>query len=181
MGAQPGSEYCPKCEQIQPTFEFMDGARAAHRCQVCGFPLGGGLELESALEKPTNAVLIVDDDPLIVRMYRDLLEHNDFVVLSAPDGATALEVAAQEQPALILLDIMMAGMDGFEVCRRLKADPALKSIPVIVLTAMTDPKLNVQAFKVGAELVLKKPAEPATVLRTIQTALALAASRKGQA
>ena len=79
---------------------------------------------------------------------------------------------------MILLDIMMPGIDGFEVCRRLKADGSLKHIPVIILTGVSDPKLNSQAFKAGANLALRKPAEPATVLRTIQAAVALSATRK---
>jgi putative two-component system response regulator len=136
-----------------------------------------GLSMENEALKPAQKVLIVDDDPLIVLMYRDILEHNHFMVLTALDGPTALQVAAKERPVLILLDIIMPEMDGFEVCRRLKADPELKGIPVIILTSLTDPKLNVQAFKAGAKLALRKPAEPATILRTIQTALALGASR----
>jgi putative two-component system response regulator len=87
-------------------------------------------------------------------------------------------MAAKDHPALMLLDILMPGIDGFEVCRRMKADPALKGIHVIILTGITDPKLNVKAFKAGADLVLRKPAEPATILRTIQAALALKASKK---
>ena len=77
-----------------------------------------------------------------------------------------------------LLDSMMPGIDGFEVCRRLKAVPALRHIPIIILTAMANAKLNSQAFKAGASLALRKPAEPATVLRTIQAALALTATKK---
>jgi DNA-binding LytR/AlgR family response regulator len=75
------------------------------------------------------------------------------------------------------LDIMMPGMDGFEVCRHLKTDPVLKTVPIIILTAMTDTKLNIRAFDAGAELALRKPADPAVVLRTVEAALTLAASR----
>lgn len=178
MEKQAASEYCPKCQKIQPTIEFAEDSRTLRRCQVCGFLLGSGLVLESAAETPADKILIVDDDPLIIQMYRGVLQDNNFVVLTALDGPTALEVAAREHPALIVLEIRIPGMDGFEVCRRLKADPALKSIPVIILTAVTDPKLNVQAFNVGAALALRKPAEPATILRTIQAALALAASKQ---
>lgn len=177
MTAHSPMEYCTKCQALQPTF-LDEGPGAPRRCQACGFPVEGGLSMESTEFKPATKVLIVDDDPLIIQMYRDLLEQNDFMVLSAPDGASGLETAAKEQPALMLLDVLMPGIDGFEVCRRLRADPALKQIHVIVLTSLTDPKLNVQAFKAGADLVLRKPAEPATILRTIQAALALKASKK---
>ena len=177
MGERSGLEYCSKCQDLQPVYESED-PDAPRRCQVCGFPLGSGLSMESTEFQPAAKVLIVDDDPLIVQMYRDLLEHNDLMVLSAPDGTKGLEMAAKEHPALMLLDIIMPGIDGFEVCRRVKADPKLKDIHIIILTGLTDPKLNVQAFKAGADLALRKPAEPATILRTIQAALALKASKK---
>ncbi len=177
MGERPALEYCSKCQDLQPVYRGEEPG-AEPRCQVCGFPIGSGLSMESTKFQPAAKVLIVDDDPLILQMYKDLLEHNDLMVLSAPDGTKALEMAAKEHPALMLLDIIMPGIDGFEVCRRVKGDPTLKDIHIIILTGLTDPKLNVQAFKAGADLALRKPAEPATILRTIQAALALKASKK---
>jgi putative two-component system response regulator len=175
---QPASEYCSKCQAVQPILEVIEDSLTIRRCQVCGFTLGSGLVMESDALQPANKVLIVDDDPQIVLMYREILQSNSFMVLTARDGPTGLEMAARERPAIILLDILMPGMDGFEVCRRLQADPDLKSIPVIIITALTDPKLNAQAFKMGGKLALRKPVEPMTVLRTIQVALALAASQR---
>jgi CheY-like chemotaxis protein len=185
MEERSASEYCPKCQLVQPTFEFTEDSRTVRRCTMCGFPVKSGLVLESAealgLPSPPDVkILCVDDDPLILQLNGDILRFHGYTVLTALDGPTALESAAREQPALILLDIMMPEMDGFEVCRRLKGNPALKAIPVIVLTAMTDPKLNIQAFDAGAELALRKPAEPAVVLRTIEAALALAAAKVGE-
>lgn len=182
MEERSASEYCPKCQLVQPTFEFTEDSRTVRRCMMCGFPVESGLVLESAeamgLPSPPEVkILCVDDDPLVLQLNGDILRFHGYTVLTALDGPTALDSAARERPALILLDIMMPEMDGFEVCKRLKADPALKSIPVIVLTAITDPKLNVRAFDAGAELALRKPAEPAVVLRTVEAALALAASR----
>ncbi len=177
MGERPALEYCSKCQDLQPVFQGEE-PDAPRRCQVCGFPMGSGLSMESTKFQPAAKVLIVDDDPLILEMYKDLLEHNDLMVLSAPDGLKGLEKAAKEHPDLMLLDIIMPGIDGFEVCRRVKTDPKLKDIHIIILTGLTDPKLNVQAFKAGADLALRKPAEPATILRTIQAALALKASKK---
>ncbi len=172
------SAYCPKCLDVQPVLDLPDDPSATRRCMACGFPVGSSLRMEDAKLGRATKVLVVDDDPLLVQMYRDLLEHNDLFVLTAPDGTKGLELAARERPDILLLDIMMPGIDGFEVCRRLKADPALQHIPIIILTAMSDPKLNSQAFKAGANLALRKPAEPATILRTIQAALALAATKK---
>ncbi len=185
MEEPSASEYCPKCQLVQPTFEFTEDSRTVRRCTMCGFPVESGLVLESAealgLPSPPDVkILCVDDDPIILQLNGDILRFHGYTVLTALDGPTALEMAARERPALVLLDIMMPDMDGFAVCRRLKADPALKAIPIIVLTAMTDPKLNVRAFDAGAELSLRKPAAPAVVLRTVEAALALAAVKAGQ-
>ncbi len=178
MEERASSAYCSKCQDVQPVIDFPDDPSAPRRCLACGFPVGTSLRMEDPRLGQATKVLVVDDDPLIVQMYKDLLEHNDFFVLTAPDGTKGLEVTGRERPNILLLDIMMPGIDGFEVCRRLKADPALQHIPIIILTAMSDPKLNSQAFKAGANLALRKPADPATILRTIQAALALAATKK---
>ncbi len=185
MEDRQASKYCPKCRVNQPTFQFTEDSRTLHRCQVCGFAVERGLVLETAevlgLPSPPEVkILCADDDLRTLELNEEILRSRGYTVLTAPDGPTALEVAARQRPALVLLDIMMPGMDGFEVCRRLKADPGLKAIPVIILTAATDRELNVRAFEAGAELALQKPAEPAIVLRTVEAALALAASRMAE-
>jgi CheY-like chemotaxis protein len=182
MEDQPASEYCPRCLAVQPTFSFTEDSRPVRRCQICGFPVETGLVVESdesprPSSTPDVKILCVDDDPLIVQLFGDILRFHGYTVLCAGDGETALEVAARERPAAILLDIMMSGIDGFEVCRRLKADRDLKAIPVIILTAMNDPKLSAHAFEVGAQLALQKPASPTVILHTVQAALSLARSR----
>jgi CheY-like chemotaxis protein len=121
-------------------------------------------------------ILCVDDDPLIRQMLGDILRLRGYTVLTASDGEAALDVAAKERPDLILLDVMMPGLDGFEVCRLLKADAVLKSAPIVILTAMNDATLNARAVEAGAVLALQKTADTKTVFGTIETALA---SRKG--
>jgi CheY-like chemotaxis protein len=185
METEPASEFCPKCQLVQPTLGFMEDSRTVRRCLMCGFPVESGLTLENGggaeLPRPPEVkILCVDDDPLNLQLNGDILKFHGYKVLNALDGPTALEIAARERPALILLDIMMPGMDGFEVCHRLKADPALKDIPIIVLTAMTDTRLNARAFEAGAQLAMRKPAEPAVVLRTIEAALALSLPRQSE-
>ena len=185
METEPASEYCPKCQLVQPTLGFPEEGRLVRRCLMCGFPVESGLVLETGTapglpSPPDVKILCVDDDPLILQLNGDILRFHGYKILNALDGPAALEIAARERPALILLDIMMPGMDGFEVCHRLKADPALKDIPIIVLTAMTDTRLNARAFEAGAQLAMRKPAEPAVVLRTIEAALALSASRPAE-
>lgn len=185
MEDRPVSEYCPRCQAVQPTFQFTEDAHLVRRCQVCGFPVETGLVLESAgmadvPGPPEVRILCVDDDPLIIQLIGDILRFRGYTVLSAKDGPTGLETAAQQRPSLVLLDIMMPGMDGFEVCRRLKADPDLKTIPVIILTAMNDATVSARAFEAGAQLVLQKPAPTATVLRTIEAALAMVGQEPGE-
>ncbi len=175
--------FCPRCQAEEPTFSFQEEEETALRCLICGFPVETSLALEPGgladLPSPPEVrILCVDDDPLIRQMFGDILRFRGYVVQEAPDGDSALQVAAREHPDLILLDIMMPGIDGFEVCRRMKADPDLRTIPIIILTAMNDPTLNTRAFQVGAELALRKPADTAVVLRTIEAALGLAGIRR---
>lgn len=182
MGDRLEPEYCPKCRVIQPIFRFPEGSRTVRRCQVCGFSLDQAAVLGTAkalgLPSPQEVkILCVDDDPTSRELTEEILRSRGYSVLTAPDGPTALEVAAQERPGLILLDIRMPGMSGFEVCLRLKAKPETKAIPVIMLTAMSHDNLNVRAFEAGAELALPKVTEPATLLHTVEVALLLAASR----
>jgi CheY-like chemotaxis protein len=116
-------------------------------------------------------ILCVDDDPLILQMLGDVLRLRGYTVVTAADGEAGLDAAMLEHPDLILLDVMMPGIDGFEVCRVLKATDALKNIPVIILTAMNDTKVNERAVEAGAVLALQKTADTKTVFRTIETAL----------
>ncbi len=177
MEQQSASEYCPRCQVIQPTFKFIEDGTRLLRCQVCGFPvetaLAPELRQDADVERRETKILCVDDDPLIRQMLGDILRFHGYAVMTAPDGEIGLQAARVERPDLILLDVMMPGMDGFEVCRRVKADPTMKSTPIIILTAMNDPLLNVKAFEAGAALALQKTADAMTVHRTIETALAL--------
>ena len=177
MEPQSVSEYCPRCQVVQPTFQFIEDGAPRRRCQTCGFPVAAALAPESPPVPEANAheikILCVDDDPLIRQMLGDILRFHGYAVETAPDGETGLEAAGRQQPDLILLDVMMPGIDGFEVCRLLKADPAMKAVPVILLTAMNDPELNAKAFEAGAVLAMQKTADTKAVIRTIEAALAL--------
>ena len=116
-------------------------------------------------------ILIVDDTPDHVVALHGVLKTR-YRTLVANAGARALELAA-DAPDLILLDILMAGMDGFEVCRRLKANPATAEIPVIFLTSRSDPEDEQRGLEVGAVDYISKPFSAAVVLARIQTHLAL--------
>lgn len=118
-------------------------------------------------------ILVVDDNPNNLDVLAELFDQHDFVVLFALDGRTGLQRAESGRPDLILLDVMMADMDGFETCRKLKANSATKDIPVIFMTALTDTTNKVKAFASGAVDYITKPFEPEEVLARVHTHLTL--------
>ncbi|MEE8506711.1 MAG: PleD family two-component system response regulator, partial [Kiloniellales bacterium] len=105
----------------------------------------------------TARILVVDDIPANVRLLEAKLMAEYFEVLTAEDGPSALEIAATQAPDIILLDVMMPGMDGFEVAERLKADPKTHHIPIVMITALTDTKDRVRGLEAGADDFLSKP------------------------
>lgn len=103
-------------------------------------------------------ILIVEDDPLIARMYEKALSFEGYEVEVATDGAEGLKKIQEWQPRLVLLDIMMPTMNGLEVLENLKADPATKEIPVVVLTNLTEPADAQAALEKGAVKYIVKSA-----------------------
>ena len=123
--------------------------------------------------QPASTILIVDDTPANVGLLVDYLEDNGFRVVVAQDGVEGLKRAEFARPDLILLDVMMPGMDGFETCRRLKADDKTRDIPVIFMTALTEAGEKVNAFGVGAVDYVTKPFQIEEVLARVKTHLSL--------
>jgi two-component system cell cycle response regulator len=105
----------------------------------------------------TGRILVVDDIEANVRLLQAKLAAEYYDVLTASDGATALDKAAREQPDLVLLDVMMPGMDGFETCRRLKDDIATRHIPVVLVTALDGRGDRITGLEAGADEFLNKP------------------------
>src|ERR1700677_1367070 len=105
----------------------------------------------------TGRILVVDDIEANVRLLQAKLSAEYYDVLTASDGVTALAIAAEERPDLVLLDVMMPGMDGFEVCRRLKEDPATRHIPVVLVTALDGRADRITGLEAGADEFLTKP------------------------
>ena len=105
-------------------------------------------------------ILVVDDEQAVRTLCGACIQHalgNDYEVLEAEDGEQALASAEQDDPDLILLDIMMPGVDGFEVCRRLKASPSTKDIPVVFLTALGQEKDVEKGLALGGDGYVIKP------------------------
>jgi len=122
-------------------------------------------------------VLVVDDDHLHCRMVRDILETVGYAVVEAVDGADGLEKAEALHPDVILLDLMMPGIDGYEVCRGLKRNPETISIPVILVTISPDVTLDHLAYAAGAIACIRKPIRRESLLAVIAAALK---SERGQ-
>jgi sigma-B regulation protein RsbU (phosphoserine phosphatase) len=120
-----------------------------------------------------ESLLLVDDNPTNLQVLYQTLETTGCKLLVAKDGETALTIAAKASPDLILLDIMMPGIDGFEVCRRLKAAPETAGIPVIFLSALTDTKDKVQGLQLGAVDYVSKPFQPDEVIARVDTHLTI--------
>jgi sigma-B regulation protein RsbU (phosphoserine phosphatase) len=122
----------------------------------------------------SESILLVDDNPANLQMLFQLLEKSiGCKLLIAKNGETALSIARKTKPDLILLDIMMPGIDGFEVCRRLKADPATSFIPVIFLSALDEIADKVKGLQLGAVDYVSKPFQVEEVLARVNTHLTI--------
>ncbi len=102
-------------------------------------------------------ILVVDDAPANVKLLVDLLTAKGYAASSAVNGEKALEMVAAEMPDLVLLDIMMPGLSGYEVCKRLRADPATELLPIVLCTALDAPQERVNGIEAGADDFLTKP------------------------
>jgi DNA-binding response OmpR family regulator/DNA-binding CsgD family transcriptional regulator len=122
---------------------------------------------------PTPTLLIVDDVPANLAVLIDALTQERYRVLLAENGERALRLAAQIRPDLILLDVTMPGLDGLETCRRLKANPALREIPVIFVTAQAEVSDKVAGLAAGGVDYVTKPLEPAEVIARVRVHLEL--------
>ncbi len=129
---------------------------------------------EGAILNPARqTVLIVDDHPTNLQVLFDILKGANLSVRVATNGEAALVSIRHSPPDIILLDVMMPGPDGFEVCRRLKADPQTRDIPVIFMTAFSEPVDEVKGLQLGAVDYITKPLNVETVLARIETHLSL--------
>lgn len=121
----------------------------------------------------TARILVVDDVEPNVRLLEAKLTLEYYEVLTAADGATALQIASDERPDIILLDVMMPGMDGFETCRRLKADPVTRHIPVVLVTALDGREDKIKGLESGADDFVTKPIDDVILFARVRSLLRL--------
>lgn len=120
-----------------------------------------------------STIMVVDDTPANLKLLQDMLQASDYRVLAFPNGMMALTAAASKPPDLILLDITMPEMNGFEVCERLKADETLKDIPVLFISALSETTDKVKAFSAGGVDYVTKPFQYGEVHARVETHLRL--------
>jgi len=126
------------------------------------------------------SIMIVDDTPANLRLLQEILQEKGHRVVVFPRGALALKAAARKPPDLILLDIQMPDMDGYEVCRRFKADPGLRDVPVLFLSALSETMDKVRAFELGGVDYVTKPFQPEEIQARVNTHLRLRAKTPGE-
>jgi len=110
----------------------------------------------------------VEDEDSLLKLESILLTSKGFAVRGVSNGQAALDAIAQERPDLVLLDIMLPELDGFEVCRRIKSDDATRHIPVVMLTAKKSREDMVRGESVGADWYITKPFKSAMIIETVQ-------------
>ena len=116
-------------------------------------------------------VTVLDDEPLVLEMILELLSDAGFDPKGYPDGRSGLEAIRREPPDLVLLDVNMPGIDGIEVCRRLRADPATARLPIVMLTGLTSEADTLLGFDVGADDYVTKPWNPRTLVARLRAVL----------
>jgi DNA-binding response OmpR family regulator len=134
---------------------------------MCGTPLMP----ERALRLRPTTILWIDDDRLLLSVCTDPFERYGYRVLPASDGATGIDLAKQERPDLILLDVVMFGMDGLEVCQRLRAEPELAETPIVLLTVLDDAGVRDRGRELGATAIWCKPFGPEQLLEKVSKLL----------
>jgi two-component system, cell cycle response regulator len=124
-------------------------------------------------------VLLVDDDPLILEILRTILDLEEFAVTTVSDGRQALESVATTRPDVVVCDVMMPELDGFEVCRTLKSQPSTADLPVILLTARDRPEDRQAGEDAGCDAYLTKPFSPLQLIDVIRDVRADAPRTQG--
>jgi two-component system alkaline phosphatase synthesis response regulator PhoP len=117
---------------------------------------------------PSRDILVVEDDSQLNELVCAYVEIAGFACRPALDGGSALRAASERSPSLVILDLMLPDMDGFEVCRRLKSIPATARVPVLMLTALNQPESRHRGLECGAAAYMTKPFDPDELITAIR-------------
>ena len=120
---------------------------------------------------PRNRVLVVDDDETFRLITREAFERKGYIVEEAKDGDHALEAARHSAPDIVLIDIMMPGVDGVSLCREFRETESLRETPLLVVTALNDPKVLNDSLRFGANAYLVKPVDASVILDRVEKLL----------
>jgi DNA-binding response OmpR family regulator len=123
-------------------------------------------------EQRKPRILIVDDDPVIVRLLQINFRLEGYEVDAASRGEEALRMVQEHRPDVVVLDVMMPGLDGWEVCRQLKANPEVRHVPVIFLSARAQDEDRQRGYSLGVDEYVTKPFDPAHLVEIVDRALA---------
>ena len=162
---------CPYCFSNQPPLEYREDGKVRLTCKNCGYPVEvAAIANAEAARRPR--VLCIDDDRLLLGLFTSALDLHGFELLTAHDGPSGIELAKKDPPDLVLLDVMMPGMSGFDVCRTLRSLPALQKTPIVMFTALSDPRVGPKAMAAGATLAVQKPFDVKKLVEVLRAALA---------
>ena len=134
--------------------------------------------IESGINVESLSVLVVDDVPLNILLIKKMLSQYTFEIRTANGGQAALDAIAQKKPTLVLLDLMMPGIDGFEVIRRLRASDDTKDLPIIILSALNSEQDISKGFQLGANDFINKPIIMEKLLSSVTTQLNLQTAKQ---
>jgi CheY-like chemotaxis protein len=161
-------------EEPAEAYHFFESVlKVSENDEVARVYLDRCRKIAGLVDAEPATILVIDDQLLNIRVLTHLLTRNDFKVLVAKSGEEALQMIQQQPPDMILLDVMMPGIDGFETCQRIKADIKTQNIPIIFMTALTDVADKVRAFKLGAVDYITKPFQQEELLARVYTHLTI--------
>ena len=167
--------FCPHCKRAQVVGEHFDGTNDVVHCIICGHPI------EKATGKQPSArqakLLFIDDNELILGLLRSFALAHGFLPRLATDAPAGIALAKRERPDLIILDVTSPRVFGLEVCRRLRAEPDLQHVPILLITALEDPTIFAKGLEAGATLTVAKILTPHRFLLTIKMLLSPTLSR----
>jgi DNA-binding response OmpR family regulator len=157
---------CPKCQSSVRVDESPDAPQRVVWCGECHHPLKLGPEADAAPQ--SVKILWVDDDRLLLTLGKDAFERVGYQVLTANDGSSGIAAAQRERPDLIILDVLMPQLDGYEICRRMRADAELKDTPILLLTALEERMVDLWGREAGATFSMSKPSRPEHIVSIIE-------------